>query len=79
MKAYVLMTSLALIAGTAVGYFSGKDTVADRFASECTKSGFAVLYDYSTKQHRSFHCFELDFTDDVEPATSGIPRDAFVL
>ena len=79
MKAYILMTSVALIAGTALGYFSGKDAAADRFASDCANAGFAVFYDYSTREHRSFHCFELNFTEAPEPAAKSPPRDAFVL
>lgn len=79
MKTYVLMTSMALLAGTAIGYFSGKDTAADQFASACTDAGFAVVYDHRARQHRSFHCFELNLTEDVEPATERVPRDAFVL
>lgn len=60
MKRYVLMTSLALIAGTALGYWNGKGAAHTRFLSACTDTMVTVVYDYGTDQHRHFHCFELD-------------------
>jgi hypothetical protein len=59
MKFYVLMTSLALIAGTSLGYFTGRGSAESGFASGCVSRGVVVVYDQHTEEHRHFHCFEL--------------------
>ena len=59
MKIYVLMTSLALIAGTSLGYWTGKGSAQSGFASGCSATGLVVVYDYETEKRRHFHCFEL--------------------
>jgi hypothetical protein len=79
MKIYVLATSLALLAGTAAGYVGGKSSAEAAFASDCTDSSFALVYDYSSDKHRHFHCFELDATGAAEPASDTTPKRVFVL
>ncbi len=79
MKAYVLMTSLALMAGTAFGYWNGKGSAQSSFAADCADTSFAVVYDYSSEQHRHFHCFELDASGKPEPASDTLPEGALVL
>ena len=74
MKRYVLMTSLALMAGAGVGYFNGKGAAHSAFVSACTGTRFAVVYDYGSDEHRHFHCFELD-TEEAEsppPASTSL-------
>jgi len=66
MKRYILMTSLALMAGAAVGYFNGKGAAHTAFVDACTDARFTVVYDYGSEEHRHFHCFELD-TEAPEP------------
>ena len=60
MKLYVLMTSLALIAGASLGYWTGKGSAQTGFASGCSATGIVVVYDYAAESHRHFHCFELE-------------------
>ncbi|KAA1191999.1 hypothetical protein F0M18_10795 [Pseudohalioglobus sediminis] len=71
MKLYVLMTSLALLTGTAIGYLGGKDSTQDRFVMACTDTRVAVIYDPASDAHRHFHCFELESLEPpAEPADS---------
>ena len=79
MKLYVLMTSLALAAGTALGYYNGKGAAQTSFAQDCAASSFAVIYDYSMEQTRHFHCFELDDDPEAKPASNRLPEGALVL
>lgn len=74
MKRYVLMTSLALMAGTAVGYWNGKGAAHTRFLTACTDTRVTVVYDYSADEHRHFHCFELD----TEPSEPSPPTNASI-
>lgn len=67
MKIYILMTSLALMAGTAIGYLNGKDTAQSQFVSACTDTRVAVVYEYGSDIPRHFHCFELESPDRTEP------------
>lgn len=60
MRRYVLMTSLALMAGTALGYWNGKGAAHTQFVTACTDTQVTVVYDYGNDEHRHFHCFELD-------------------
>jgi len=78
-RTYVLMTSLALLAGTGIGYFSGKDSAMDQFASDCAHHSLTVVYDYSLREHRGFHCFELEPTNSAKSTDAALPRDALVL
>ena len=78
-RTYVLMTSLALLTGTAIGYFSGKDSAIDQFASDCADHSLTVVYDYSLREHRGSHCFELNSTKSAEDPGDALPRDALVL
>ncbi len=64
MKLYVLMTSLALVAGASLGYWTGKGSAQTGFASGCSATGIVVVYDYTAEAHRHFHCFELENLDD---------------
>jgi hypothetical protein len=66
MKRYVLMTSLALMAGAGIGYWNGKGAAHTQFVTACTDTKFTVVYDYGSDEHRHFHCFELD-TEKPEP------------
>ena len=70
MKIYVLMTSLALMAGTAIGYLSGKENTQERFVAACTDTRIAVIYDYGSDEPRHFHCFELESRNTTEPAAA---------
>ena len=60
MKMYVFMTSLALLAGTSLGYWTGQGTARTDFAQVCADTGFVVVYDHESEAHRHFHCFELE-------------------
>ena len=72
MKLYVLMTSLALIAGASLGYWTGKGSAQTGFASGCSATGIVVVYDYAAESHRHFHCFELeDLEGPVHPEEPG--------
>ncbi len=80
MKRYVLMTSLALMAGAGIGYFNGKGAAHTEFVSACTDSSFAVVYDYGSDEHRHFHCFELDTeAPEAPPPTSASIEGQLVL
>ena len=59
LRIYVLMTSLALMAGTALGHWSGRATTESDLASDCERQGVFVVYDPGTDAHRHFHCFEV--------------------
>ena len=59
MKHYVVMTSLCLVAGVAVGYWTGQGVAKTEFANGCTGDAMVVIYDYQNKGQRHFHCFEL--------------------
>ncbi|MEM1110640.1 MAG: hypothetical protein AAGI11_01915 [Pseudomonadota bacterium] len=60
LRFYILMTSLALTAGTALGYWTGQGSAETSFANDCINTGVFVVYDHSTEAHRHFHCFELE-------------------
>ena len=80
MKRYVLMTSLALMAGAGVGYFNGKGAAHTQFVSACIDTKFAVVYDYGSDEHRHFHCFELDTEAmDAHPPKSAAVKGQLVL
>ncbi len=73
MEVYLLMTSLALMAGAAIGYLSGKDSAQARFVSACTDTRVAVIYSYGSEEPRHFHCFELEALDKAEqPAAADL-------
>ncbi len=67
MKMYVFMTSLALLAGTSLGYWTGQGTARTDFAQVCADTGFVVVYDYESEAHRHFHCFELEQKGESAP------------
>ena len=74
MKMYILMTSLTLAAGAALGYWTGQGSAQTGFASGCAEAGIVVVYDYRTEEHRHFHCFELEQPQQSKPredATEG--------
>ena len=71
MKFYVLMTSLALAAGAALGFWTGQGSAETEFAQGCADMGIVVVYDHRSESHRHFHCFELD--EDVQPPTAERP------
>jgi hypothetical protein len=73
MKVYVLMTSLALMAGTAVGYFNGKGAAQSQFAEACVDTKLAALYDRGNDELRHFHCFELKTDASDAPAAGSKP------
>lgn len=79
MKIYVLMTSLALAAGASIGYWTGHASALTQFVQGCTADGIAVVYDYQNEQHRHFHCFELDATDEPEPPETHDPGPTLVI
>jgi hypothetical protein len=60
MKIYVLMTSVALLVGTSLGYWTGQGAARTDFAQVCADTGFVVVYDHESEAHRHFHCFELE-------------------
>jgi hypothetical protein len=66
-KLYVLMTSITLAAGAALGYWTGKGSAQKSFASGCDETGFVAVYDYKTEALRHFHCFELELPQRSEP------------
>ncbi len=59
MKLYVLMTSLALVAGVSLGFWTGQGSATTGFISGCSSSAVVALYDHQTEMNRHFHCFEL--------------------
>lgn len=59
MKAYVFMTSVALLAGVSLGYWAGHGRAQTELANGCITAGLAVVYDHQTEEQRHFHCFEL--------------------
>jgi hypothetical protein len=67
MKIYILMTSLMLTAGAALGYWTGQGSAQTGFASGCSETGIVVVYDYNAEEHRHFHCFELKQPQQSEP------------
>lgn len=79
MKIYILMTSMALMAGAGLGYLSGKDNTQKRFVAACTDTRIAVVYDYGSDEPRHFHCFELESPDKTESATDLEPAGQLVL
>jgi hypothetical protein len=79
MKIYILMTSLALMAGTAIGYLSGKDSAQSHFVSACTDTRMAVVYDFGSDEPRHFHCFELESLDKTDPPAVTEQRGKLVL
>jgi len=60
MKLYVAMCSLSLLAGAALGHFSGKTSTEASFLDDCAGTSFVVLDDNKGKTRRHFHCFEID-------------------
>ena len=60
MRYTVLVTSLALLSGTTLGYWNGKGAARAEFVNACTRTSFASVYDGSSEEHRRFHCFELE-------------------
>ena len=60
MKLYIFMTSLALMAGASLGYWTGQGSAETEFAQGCTATGVVVVYDHQSEIHRHFHCFELE-------------------
>lgn len=79
MKIYVLMTSLALMTGTAIGYLNGKDTAQSSFVSACTETRIAVVYEYGSDQPRHFHCFELQAPEAAEAPVAADMEGKLVL
>lgn len=80
MKHYVLMTSLALIAGAGIGYFKGKSAAHSAFVDACTDTRLTAVYDYGSDQRRHFHCFELEVEPpEPPPPTSASARGQLVL
>jgi Fe2+ or Zn2+ uptake regulation protein len=66
---YVPMTSLALIAGAALGQWSGHRSAENGFVADCAQQGLFVVYDADSDAHRHFHCFEVkDLQEFKEPA-----------
>jgi hypothetical protein len=66
MKIYLLMTSLALAAGTSLGYWTGQGSAETGFAQGCAETGIVVVYDHQSEAHRHFHCFELEHQQSPE-------------
>ena len=60
MKLYVAMCSLSLLAGAALGHFSGKASTEASFLDDCAGTSFVVLDDGKGNTRRHFHCFEID-------------------
>ena len=79
MKIYILMTSLALMAGTAIGYINGKDNAQSRFVDACTDTRVAVVHDYNSDKPRHFHCFELESLEAAQPPASAELNGKLVL
>ncbi len=74
-RMYILMTSLALTAGTALGYWSGQGSAETGFANDCIQQGIFVVYDSESGEHRHFHCFELqDLEEHKAPKPPGPPE-----
>lgn len=75
LRIYVLMTSLSLIAGTALGHWSGQKSTESDLANDCEQQGVFVVYDPDSDAHRHFHCFEVqDLEDFKEPAPPPRPE-----
>ncbi len=68
MKLYVAMCSLSLLAGSAIGHFSGKISTQASFLDDCAATSFVVLEDNKGNTQRHFHCFEID--TDSQPGHS---------
>ena len=79
MKYFVFVTSLALMAGTGVGYRHGKGVAQSDFMDVCTRTSVAVIYDHGDEAHRHFHCFELEELDQAAPPQPEMPADVLVL
>jgi hypothetical protein len=75
MKLYVLMTSLVLVAGVSLGFWTGQGSARSGFISGCSSSAVVALYDHRARMDRHFHCVELGETESasqpevVEPSS----------
>ena len=75
MRIYVLMTSITLVAGAALGYWTGQGSAQKGFAAGCEETGIVVVYDYQTEEHRHFHCFELEEPQRTKPGKAPAAGD----
>jgi hypothetical protein len=73
MKIYVLMTSLALAAGTSLGYWTGQGSAETGFVQGCAETGIVAVYDHQFEAHRHFHCFELERQQSPERGETPVP------
>ena len=71
MKIYILITSIALAAGAALGFWTGQGSAETEFSQGCAEMGIVVVYDHLSESHRHFHCFELE--EEAKPPTANKP------
>ena len=79
MKLYVLITSITMVSGAALGYWTGKGSAQKAFASGCDETRFVAVYDYKTEAVRHFHCFELEQPQRSEPREQPAAANIVVL